>query len=740
MAYAFANWGRAPGQPMTDEQRRAMWAKSRGGGRRPQSTGTSPDTDLSSQYDRMRAAGIKNYDSDNAPSWWDKTKSFFGGAWDGAKGGTAILGSKLTFGATDALGRAVGIGDSSQFQGGDYDFSRGAGTVARESLLAALGVGVLSKLGAAWKGTSLAQSAAGQHARLLSAVGGLASKYGIDSFRERNPTIDPRLDKALAMASQLSGYVGAIGLLGAGHQYGRAALSGTKLAASGKSLIAGIDKGLSAPFKWIGGKMPAPVAGALKRAHGLYSSFSDFTGASIKDLISKPVTTSDWLKKAYVATGIAGVAARDEIAVRQYQKMRESALREGRDFIIPADRPRGLAGTIGAAAIGTTGNPIEKLFRPGLQAFQASVGAYRADYDAIKADQKAGRITAKQADDALAKLARNKPMNIQGKELWQFAPAAAAAINWKLGDAMSEARRSSVEKTVKAHDADTVMTKKHPQGIRMQDINAPEIENPFKPGVPAEYLGPEAASRIQQLIRPGQYVRVVTDSRAEDGGYDKYGRKLGVVETLPKPFDQLLRVPYIGKVIPARDVNKTLIKEGLVDIHYRQLSGRTDRQEANDAARAIAQAAGRGIWSAEGRAALPWVGTEKTVEERRQANFRRQTGQDLPYPQWSEVSDRAGIGLMTTGNSGVFGMMPRSGVGAAQAWNAALAVLGAVEFNERASRALDRRPRAPAVVVTDWQRRMESLGYPVPSGSSRSQRATAAELRALDHFLSQNAP
>ena len=187
-------------------------------------------------------------------------------------------------------------------------------------------------------------------------------------------------------------------------------------------------------------------------------------------------------------------------------------------------------------------------------------------------------------------------------------------------------------------------------------------------------------------------------------------------------------------------MNKTLIREGLADIHYRELSGRGDRQEAYDAARAKAQAEKIGIWSDEGRAALPWVGQEKTVQERREANYQRQTGQSLPYPQWANVSEKAGLGLMTTGNSGIFGMMPRAGTGAAQAWNAALAVIGSLEYNERAQRTLDRSPRPPAVIKSDWQLAQEArLGRELQTPHGRSG-ASAADLRALDDFLGNYRP
>ena len=95
---------------------------------------------------------------------------------------------------------------------------------------------------------------------------------------------------------------------------------------------------------------------------------------------------------------------------------------------------------------------------------------------------------------------------------------------------------------------------------------------------------------------------------------------------------------------------------------------------------------------------------------------------------------------MTTGNSGIFGMMPRSGTGAAQAWNAALAVLGSLEYNERASRTLDRSPRPPSVVKSDWQREQEArLGHELQTPHGRSG-PTASDLRLLDQFLGANKP
>ena len=108
----------------------------------------------------------------------------------------------------------------------------------------------------------------------------------------------------------------------------------------------------------------------------------------------------------------------------------------------------------------------------------------------------------------------------------------------------------------------------------------------------------------------------------------------------------------------------------------------------------------------------------------------------MPYPQWGNIADKAGLGLMTTGNSGIFGMMPKSGTGAAQTWNAALAVLGSLQYNERARSTPTRSPRAPSVIKSDWQRAQEArLGHELETPRGRGG-ATAADLRALDAFLS----
>jgi len=788
-----------------DRQRRAMFARMRGGGG---GSGGSRGTSGTQKAAATTSPAPKRYEpGEKIPSFFEAAASGF---LEGLTGGLSVTANTLTFGGTDALG----LTDSSKYQDSDYDFSRTSATVGRESLLAAGGIGLASKLGAAWKGTALARSAAGKHAGAIASVAGFGSQSAIDDYRTANPTINPYADKALAMASQLAGYIGSMGVLKSAHQYGGALLNaiptGSGISALGraKNLLAGFDSGLGKAGTWINGKLNPTVAAGLKKAHAGYSKFADFTGSSLKELgkaISAPnnlakakrfsmdadamrvqaksiaslaktkktdlqniattalndahkasltgspdasrlyrkaadafwavddaarqsagsvkrlIAVADKLttksaalkadtitgikKAAYVATGLTAKETYDQKQISKYQAQAAQAIKDGKSFTYPIDDPRGIVGTVLAGLVGTTGNPIEKQTRFGSAAYHAQVGAYRAGYEAIMDAQTRGEISPVKAQKALEKLAASKPANMAGKGLWTFAPAAAAYLNWQISDTIKTGKRSSIERNLDTHDADTIKTNKN--NVRFLDINAPEIVG-SRGITESEYLGDAAAARAKELIKPGQYVRLVSDSNPKAGGLDKHGRKLGVVETLPKPFDHLLRIPYLGKVIPAVDVNKKLIKEGLVDIHYRDLSGRTDRSDDYDKARAIAQARGTGIWSAEGREKLPWVGTEKTTDQRRAEAFKRGTGRDLPEEQIGAISQALGLGLMTTGNSSIFGAMPKSGTALAQTYNALLAALGTAQYNEQARRAYQRRAKKPSGIKTDYDRRVEA--------------------------------
>ena len=63
---------------------------------------------------------------------------------------------------------------------------------------------------------------------------------------------------------------------------------------------------------------------------------------------------------------------------------------------------------------------------------------------------------------------------------------------------------------------------------------------------------------------------------------------------------------------------------------------------------------------------------------------------------------------MTTGNSGIFGAMPKYETALDQTYNALLAALGTAQYNEQARRAYQRRAKKPSGIKTDYDRRGEA--------------------------------
>ncbi len=454
--------------------------------------------------------------------------------------------------------------------------------------------------------------------------------------------------------------------------------------------------------------------------------------------------------------------------IEAYKQEAKEAFKRGETYQFAMDKPRSLGATAIAAATGTVGNPIEKLLRGGWAKEQSHVGAYRAKYELIQEARDRGEITAEQAKTAFKNLAEQKPFRYEGRGVWDVSTAIGTFLKWKIGDQIKAGKRSDITTRIPDTyaDADTAafaLTGKREEwarqeeakaralaargelsqaelksriaeirsgSVRFSDINAPEVAH--GPGANTierqlgEFLGPESARRFEQLVKANQVVRLVEDSHRKAGGSDHYYRTLRTPETLPKPFDKLLKARIfafpIGKyLVPAVDVPKKLIKEGYGDIHYRELSGITDRGQKYDAAREYAQAKGLGIWSPEAQTAYeefakahpeykPWIGKEKTVEERQAQKFRQQN-QWAPPPEQktSELQDILGIGLMTTGNTGIFAQMPRSGTASAQIWNAALALLGAIQYNERASAAIQTGTSMSKEIATDYEREMKAL-------------------------------
>ena len=101
-------------------------------------------------------------------------------------------------------------------------------------------------------------------------------------------------------------------------------------------------------------------------------------------------------------------------------------------------------------------------------------------------------------------------------------------------------------------------------------------------------------------------------------------------------------------------------------------------------------------------------------QKRQDAEKRGYIIPDAPSSAWTTA---AGLGLMTTGQSGVFKHMGKAGNIAAQAWNALLAVGGARDYNRQAAQnPVPRKTRTPKGVRSEAERRADELvaGYLQP--------------------------
>jgi endonuclease YncB( thermonuclease family) len=296
----------------------------------------------------------------------------------------------------------------------------------------------------------------------------------------------------------------------------------------------------------------------------------------------------------------------------------------------------------------------------------------------------------------------------------------AAFLAWKGGEYADRVKATGPAGTVtKVRDADTIEIDNDPTGIRWLGINAPEIAH--GPGKPAEYMGPEGAAwQTQELL--GRTVRLVYTH--DKGGplvkKDIHGRDLAYVETLPRPFDKLLAIPGLGKLIPAQDQNMRTIEAGMAlpkQAHERLQGGKHDRRYDYDEAAAKAIAARVGLNDRAGNTnGLPAAPEYVPFAERKKQDTEKRgyTIPDTPSSAWTTA---AGLGLMTTGQSGVFKHMGKAGNIAAQAWNALLAVGGAHDYNRQAAQnPVPRKTRTPKGVRSDAERRADEVvaGYLQP--------------------------
>ena len=414
------------------------------------------------------------------------------------------------------------------------------------------------------------------------------------------------------------------------------------------------------------------------------------------------------IKAGLVTAGYATREIWEESKIADNEKKFRDQWHSGHDATPDVPEPRDALKTAAVAAVGTRGNALEKQFR--FDTYETREAAYRAHYDEIKEAAKRGDITPAQEQRYLKKIREFMPDDQQGRAVWTFAPALTSFITWKAGELKDTMDRTTIEKVSHIRDADTIDTYERDRGeikteakpgVRLLDINTsetPHIEQAHKYiGKKDKYgrsletikregepMGIESSRRISELLGTNQTVRIVRDSSpkaqiSSDPGH----RQLAYVETLPRPLDKLLNVPILGKIIPAREINKTLIEEGMGDTHYREISGPTDRQLEHDAARRIAQEMQAGVWKPEVKQQLPWVGKEKFAED-------PTTNMPPAVRALQKAMLIGGDTLMVAGNTGLLSEMGPGGKVVAEGVNAALAVGGALEYNYKAQVAQDK--------------------------------------------------
>lgn len=580
-------------------------------------------------------------------------------------------------------------------------------------------------------GTALGGSLGQQLIRALTpwiraAVPGAAAGL-VEQYRNDNPTLSPGADKALALTEQALEYGSAISGIGAARNTGKKILEKT----GGKYVTGALAKGGAAMERlgrYIRSKLPAKALAVGGKAYTAYDKVSQLTGVTIKDLAKVPgipakmaridtlvarsaaaaargdiaavqrinkaiAIIQSQVKSTLVSSGIitAGAAAKltaEEMQIARLYPEAKSKLAAGEAFEYDAATPSGALELAGRIAVGTTGNALEKQFRT--DTYPAQTAAYRAIRDLIDEAEASGTIDADKAAKLREDAAERKPRNMAGRSLWTFAPAIASYLSYQGNKLADEAERSTITTVSAIRDGDTIETPEYKRGVRFANINTPEVPHPEQADdkklsahernvkLYGEPLGHEATAALRKYLTEGQRVRLVADSKWSDdmpiGGpvtpeqIDPHGRPVRYIEAVPKGLGWLLDTP-LGKYIPAKDINLALTREGMGDNSYQSISRKTDRDKEYTEARKEARDAGRGVWQPDIAKNLDWVGTAKDYED-----------PDAALPAWTKAVGPAGLGLMATGNAGVFSAMGQSAGGAAaKAYNALIALGGAAQ-------------------------------------------------------------
>lgn len=562
------------------------------------------------------------------------------------------------------------------------------------------------------------------------------TSIGIEAYRKEHPELNPTLDHYLALGSTLAGYVAVITGLGTAKKesarvldsfefsgnVGARQFSGTALDGL-RALGSGIDSLLARAGTRVKSWTPTLLHKPLAAGHKVYSAVADWTGSSIADLVNLPQRLRNpadpearlALLRAGLVTG--GIVARDiydQSTIRARADEIMSAHYSGESVPRNLSQGRDPLATAAAIAAGTLGNPVEKLLRFGQSEYIDQRAIYLATRDMIDDAESIGYLTPEEAARYRRLASLRKPQNMAGKAAWQFAPAVAAFGNWKMGEQVQDKLLTPTKyvEVAKVLDGDTI---EDADGTRYRIQGYDTFETGKRKGEVDEPFAREGEARLMSLVKPGQTVRV--RSGTPEGAFmtDKYGRQLAYVETVPQAIAAL---PGVRRVWPGTDVASKLITEGLAQPRYEELNPAGHaRQMRYNALAELAKDVQAGMWSPEGaKTVAEWPHKDlfvyKTFTERRDEAMRRAGIAPAESSRLLDAGMHIGsLGLMTTGNAGLFKYLPRSGNLAAQTWNAALAIGGGLQHNQRADNRPPPKPISkPRYLPDDYDLKLMSVG------------------------------
>jgi endonuclease YncB( thermonuclease family) len=420
------------------------------------------------------------------------------------------------------------------------------------------------------------------------------------------------------------------------------------------------------------------------------------------------------VKAGLVVGGIIARDIYDQTQIRERADEIKDTLYRGDTVARNLSQGRDPLATAAAIAAGTLGNPVEKLLRFGQSEYIDQRAIYLATRDMIDDAESIGYLTPEEAARYRRLASLRKPQNMAGKAAWQFAPAVAAFGNWKMGEQVQDKLLTPTKyvEVAKVLDGDTI---EDADGTRYRIQGYDTFETGKRKGAVDEPFAREGEARLMSLVKPGQTVRV--RSGTPEGAFmtDKYGRQLAYVETVPQAIAAL---PGVRRVWPGTDVASKLITEGLAQPRYEELNPAGHaRQMRYNALAELAKDVQAGMWSPEGaKTVAEWPHKDlfvyKTFTERRDEAMRRAGIAPAESSRLLDAGMHIGsLGLMTTGNAGLFKYLPRSGNLAAQTWNAALAIGGGLQHNQRADNRPPPKPISkPRYLPDDYDLKLMSVG------------------------------